>query len=274
MSLHSLIANGGKILVVGGTMNRGWDSFRTHPQIVFWCGSQSEVERHLKNGNNFPDNVKGVIISRFISHAQSGKVIEEARRKRALIMAGKSDGEVTRLLDEIVRTEAEPAPPAPPAPTPAPPAARRPKLGEIQTLIKEHYNPALPNVDAAKALMLIAQAQGIETTTASLEQAVYAYKKKYGIVSPKRHGGPGERKVVPASEVAAKEQAAAASTPKVPATSVRKTDVAGPEDDLLKVIDDAMLSLQLVKDEVMKFKSMRGDYESLRAKLAALLKEA
>jgi hypothetical protein len=261
MSLHSLIANGGKVLVVGGTMNKGWESFRAHPAIVFWCGSQSEIERHLKNGNNFPDNVKGVVISRFISHAQSGKVMEEARRKRALILASKNDGEITRILEEIVtkpevkETHVVEGPHGTPMTVTAPePILRAPHSGELADFVAKNWTPGEPNVVAARRILPMMAAQGIRTTEGSIAQAITQLKRKIG--------------------VGAKSPVVASATPvaAVDVPTVVKKSAETPEDDLLKVIADAKLSLQLVEDEVKKFKSDRAEYQRLREKLAALLK--
>jgi hypothetical protein len=249
MGLHNLVANGGKVLVVGGTMNKAWESFRDHPQIVFWCGSQSEIERRVQNGNNFPDNVKGVILSRFISHAQSGKVMEEAKRKRAVIFAGKNDGEVTRLLDEIVSAEKPIETSKRPEPA-APPEKVRTKRGTLGQAVAELWQPGESNIVAARRIMPILIARGITTTEQSIAQCITQLKRKTGLAKPK------EQKQQP---------------PAVATTAVQSST---PEDDLIRIIEDAMLSLQLVKDEVVRFKSLRGDYESLRNKLAALLKEA
>jgi hypothetical protein len=264
MSLHSsLLASGGKIVVAGGRMNPGWRSYQNHPQLVFWCGDQNEIARHLKNGDNLPNNTKGVIMSRFISHAESNKIIAEAKRKRAVIFAMKNDGEITRLLEEIMmedkKVESQPQTHV----STEPKTLRKPKHGELYHAVEKNYDASIPNVDNVHKIIEILAKDGIQSTHGSIANTVYTLKKKLGIQGVRAVVSHGVRKVV--------------ETPAPPIKIVKpakKQQTGTPEDDLLKVLDDAMLSLQLVREEVVKFRSQRGDYEQLKTKLSALLSEA
>lgn len=103
MSLHNLIANGGKIVILGG-FNKMWPEFRQHPQLEFWSGdNKSSIARLLKRkGNTLPANTKAVIISHYVSHGSLEIVQRVARERHLTIFPNLSDGEVRRTLAEIV----------------------------------------------------------------------------------------------------------------------------------------------------------------------------
>ena len=45
MTLHSLVASGGKIVVIGGRMNPLWNRFAENPRVVFWTGDRQYAWR-------------------------------------------------------------------------------------------------------------------------------------------------------------------------------------------------------------------------------------
>lgn len=289
MSLHSLIANGGKVVIVGGTMNKAWEPYRDHPQLVFWCGDRSEIERHLRNGDNLPHNVKGVVISRFISHQSSGKVMDEAKRKRAVIFASKNDGQITEILDEMTRVEPKVESKAPEAPPAPPKELRAPKPGEIQTALEKHYVADVPNIDAARRLLGILAEQGIKTTEESLQQAIYQYKKKLGIVSPRAHAGPYGRTIKPASApvIGRIEPAPAAETTTAPTAivetvvgreevvTVSRTVVPNEVDEitpLIQMVDDSLAVLGMVREHLVRLNEDSKNYRHLKSQLEAMMK--
>jgi hypothetical protein len=270
MGLRSVLEGGGKVIVVGGTMNPNWSRFKDHPQIVFWTGSQSEIERHLKNGDNFPPNVKGVILSRFLSHSQGGKVIAEAKRKRALIMNGQNDGEVTRLLEQLTTPEPKPEPEAP-RPILVKKELRPPKHGEIGKLLQEHYKPDVPNIDAARKLLKIAEEKGIKSTEGSMQQAIYAFKKKLGLTSPTArtsHGvrvgvvtAPGGKKTVETIQPRKETRIQDAKT-----TQIEMDEIT----PLLKIVDDIQASFSLLRDALVRMHEQGEEYRRLKEKLSSL----
>lgn len=283
MSLHSsLIASGGKILVVGGNMNPNWARFAQHPQVVFWTGDKAEIQRHLKAEHNLPDNTKAVLISRFIGHSESAKVMAEARDRRALIIAPLNDGELTRKLEEIMtpngdgiakKVEVVKAETVVKTETPVKVGLRKPGRGDIQRLLTKHYDSSRPNVDEATRLLVVARLEGLLTTNESLQQGIYMFKKRAGITSPRAQGGPhGRIKVIPATVVTAPtvepskvKRVYARRTTK----SVRDESVKG--DELIKLLDDSIAGLELVRDQVVEFKGQRNEYLELKRKLAELL---
>lgn len=103
MGLENLLTNGGKVLIVGG-YSKAWESYRKNPQMEFWTGEQKEISRFIRD-REIPPNCKAVIISRFISHSELGQVMAEARRRQISMYPNLSDGEITRLLDEVASSQ-------------------------------------------------------------------------------------------------------------------------------------------------------------------------
>src|SRR5215204_5904773 len=103
MSLHNLIANGGKVLILGG-YDKDWPDFREHPQLEFWSGdSAREIGAILRRHNNtLPANTKAVVISRFVSHTQMQVVMKQVRSRQLTVFPNKNTGEVKRILSEII----------------------------------------------------------------------------------------------------------------------------------------------------------------------------
>jgi hypothetical protein len=252
MSLHNLIANGGKVVVIGGRMNPSWAQFENHPQFEFWTGDRHEIERHITNHENLPHNCKAIIVSRFISHTTMKKVIDEARRKQATIFGPKNDGEITRLLEQITVND---------KPIPAPP---RPQFEFVERktvskfplsdMIRSEHKTDLPIADEARRLIKIAEERDIPTTFGSVAQAVGTYRKKLGIaVGPRAQKFANERKtgtVVP-------------DTRKVQLHPGAKND----SNDVVKLIDDAIMALTLAKEAAQELLSG----EDLKKKLRELL---
>lgn len=109
MSLHNLIANGGKVVIVGG-YNKEFEEFRAHPQLEFWTADdKTEMISLLKRKNgSLPRNARAVIISHFVSHSAIDKVMKDARNRKLIVFPNKLTGEVTKILKEI--TTAPPKP--------------------------------------------------------------------------------------------------------------------------------------------------------------------
>lgn len=289
MSLHTLISGGGKVLLVGGMMNPNWAKFCKHPQLTCWNGDQKDIRQHFKREDNFPDNTRIVILSKFISHTESTKVIEEARKKRAVIVGPLNDGEITRKLEEIftpLMSTTIPVPPPDPtpvpvAPTPSPVSATPPsktiaKRGVLDKLLAEIYDSSKTNIDEARRIFEIAKERGIPTTVESLGQKIYLYKKQHGIVSPRADGKTyvTPTDVIHPLDVAIKELSGEM------AKISKKEPPTVEQNDLIKVIDDAItkqksaiLALELVREQIIEFKTNESDYKRLKLKLAQLANE-
>lgn len=280
MSLHSLIANGGKIVVLGGRMNPSWQRWEKDPRFVFWTGDRSEIERNFSKseGDFLPSNTHGIILSRFLSHATSARVIAEAKRRRVTIMGPKNDGEVTRLLEEITTV------PPPVQSTPAPAKQEQPKLlrppisGELSRWVKENDDATISIKESAEKIIKKMEEKGIKTSMSSLQNTIGHMRRTAGVFARQTKG----RQPTPAPSVpplAVPQLPPPPPTPVVqPAPAALQVEpkapssIPAPEGTLvlLKMIDDLAAGLSLLKDEVKRMHEQNAEYRALEAKLAEL----
>jgi hypothetical protein len=308
MSLHSLIANGGKVLVVtasgDGSNAQRWLEFRNHPQLMFWIGEEKDIQRKLWGHNNMlPPNVRGVITTKYISHNLSGLINAAAKAKRAVMVPQLSNGEVRRVLEEIVSTpkpepvvnlvkrdetgsvhvvkhiEAPPAAVAPvvEAPIEASPTTTETVVERTESVAKKNVTPkgaltafvqAHDNRDArigseARRLLSLAKAANIHTTEVSLAHCIATVRRRSRSTAP----------IV--EQTSARVAADVTNTPvSVPAA------VTSPASNsrLLSLIDEAAAALQtssaalqLLRDEITTFEASQAELVQVQATLARIL---
>lgn len=258
MSLHNLIANGGKVVVVGSLEKNieGKFKFAEHPQIEFWSGERKDIQQHVKNhGGRLPENCRGLIISRFISHSETIPLMADARAKRAVIMPMKNDGEIAKLLEEIITPTIRV--PAPQSSTPSQQEevmaeAAKPKKGELKQFVIDNDDPHVIPAHASVRLFKLAEQRGIKTTKGSIEQCIRVFRKEIGIVSrPKATNGKVNGK---------------APQPALSQVSDKQSDLTV----LLKMINDSMATMALVKDEVAKIEKRNQEFAKVREMLARM----
>jgi hypothetical protein len=263
MSLHNLIANGGKVVVVGSLEKNveGKFKFAEHPQIEFWSGEQKDIKQHVKNhGGRLPDNCRGLILSRFISHSETLPLMADARAKRALILPMKNDGEIAKLLEEIITpTIRVPAPQSStPSSTPSQQEeameAAKPKKGELKQFVIQNDDPHVIPAQASIRLFKLAEQRGIKTTKASIEQCIRTYRHEIGVV------GNGKSKARTNGNVKPTPQPSLSQVPD------KQSDLTV----LLKMINDSMATMALVKDEVAKIEKRNQEFAKVREMLARM----
>lgn len=270
MGLHNLIANGGKVVVIGGRMNDNWRQFTDNPQFIFWTGDRAEIDRHFpRGGGELPSNTRGVIVSKFISHATAGRIIEEARKKKALIMGPKNDGEVTRLLEEILTPEKTKETSVPEQQVAAPiKELRAVRRGELAQYAKKYDESTKPIAEVAKKVFAIIQADGIMTTENSVAQSIGKMRRDAGVFAK-----PDISASMKKMHAARRKVAGETETIVAPAKSTKKMTAKEAETEtelLLKMIDDLLAGLTLLKDAVTRMHEHDLEYRSLQAKLAEL----
>lgn len=275
MSLHNLIANGGKVLILGG-YDKDWPELRDQPQLEFWSGDSSkEIATILRQHNNtLPANVKAVIISRFVSHTQLAVVMKQARARHLTVFPNKNTGEVRRILSDILNgvpvhpitefinqprltamTKPEPQPATvvepvveKPIEQPAPKIEIK-RVGQIKALVLELDNPEYSIRESAHDILKIAEERKIITTLGSLDQTIRMVRKERGILvltQPSK----GHRKV-PTSTVTPKPEPV-------------KAIVA---DNLLRAFDDAIAALQLVRELALKQQTENEQLRTYKEKM-------
>lgn len=231
MSLHNLVADGGKILVVGG-MPKNWQEYRNHPQLEFWSGEAGEILGVVKSKtqNGIPANVKGIIVSRFIPHSVQDLLLPEARKRKIVYFPQKNDGEITKLLDEIT-SELPKAEAADEKTTRAP-------FGSVKKLIEEFDDIKLSGADSARKILDIARERGLKTTTYnSLSVQILSHRRKKGLTN----------------------KPASISKPK----SSLQT--------LLNAFDDAIAGLQLAREAAVQISKENDELKTYKEKVSKIL---
>lgn len=262
MGLNNLIANGGRVLVVGGHWNKGWDSFKNHPALIWWNGEQKDISRYLKNNDNrLPDNVKGVILSRFISHSESSIVLKEARKKHILIMGVLNDGEITNKISEIVeKSESTVIQSVPIAVEKSVVVSTDRSRGWQKRFIQDHHQSDLITSKEGERLFKLAEENKLSTTLGSMQQAVGVYRKKLGIVVGDHYS---LRKPI------------STSTPPSPVLKQKKTEEPTSEIEIItKMVDDAIAGLRLIRENISKLHRRDAEFTKLKERLARLVKDS
>jgi peptide methionine sulfoxide reductase MsrB len=272
MKLRSVITSGKKILIVGGGMqHQRWVPYKQHPQLVFWSGSSSDIEKHLKGANNFPVNTGGVIMSRGVTHVIARKISDEQRRKKIFFHAVNTEGTIMNILNNALEQKKEEQAQKLPQLTTGDTSSEtyatttqegKPRLkpGELVRFITKHHQSELSYAAEGARLFTIAQTLGLPTTLHSMQQTVRTFRQKAGVVGPR--GGTWAKK----------EQGEPKKTKRVEIKTGESTKAASPQvESMLRVIDDAMTALTLVREEVIRMQSDRDELESLKSKLAALI---
>jgi hypothetical protein len=87
-----------RILVVG-LMPSNIGEWAQHPQVEVWSSQEEYWTR-----SSIPANVGAVLLSRFISHSASGRIMSEAKARQIICTAGVlQTGEIRKLLDEAFK---------------------------------------------------------------------------------------------------------------------------------------------------------------------------
>lgn len=278
--LHNLIANGGKVIIVGGR-NKTWESYRKHPQLEFWSGDDpAETGRVIRQHNNaLPSNTHALIISKFISHSQLDVVMKDARRKRIVMFANLTDNEIFNKLDEIIGKDSMATTPTP-SPTPPKPVAkpitnvdlRKPGRGEVARLVQQHDVATLTINESAASLIQIAREKGFSTTDGTLRNLIGAHRRALGIPSTRQKAmmAAGATIITP---IPTPVPSAATVTKAEPvAKPTLKEPTAEEVTDLLKLFDDAIAGLQLTRDAVQRMAVENRDLRVIKVRMEKLLR--
>jgi len=253
MSLHSLIANGGCVLVVGG-LNKAWEDYRGHAQLKFWTGDTNEIQRQIKsNDNRLPENTRAVILSRFLSHQQKRPLLDDARRRRAIIFDNRNEADIRKTLDEILDRVIQPEPTteekiatSSDVKVEHPPVVvhqEKPK-GWLKDFVEKNISTEGSHVEEGRRLLTLIEKEGFKSTLNSVTQQVGLTRRKLNIGVTPTEVTPPVQKVAPVKR-----------SPKVI--------------EAIALLDDAITNLGLVKLALQEI----NDTSELLAKISALVKK-
>ena len=154
--------NHGNLLIVGAKVSNFDPEISTHPRVILW---ESQDERWV--GKDLPINTQAVFLTKFVGHAQTDKIIQEARKKRIPITHAEGTGIIAKQVRQMLNLE--------------------PVVTKEKVPVKEHgkLHALIPsidftksNIENAKFLLEKAKELGITTTEASLAHLVSSQRRK------------------------------------------------------------------------------------------------
>lgn len=250
----NILSNGGVVVVIGARRSNVGDALWEHPQITYW-----ESEQSSRKG--LPTNTKAVIFTRFIGHATFASVVTEAKKRGITVFPLTTTGELKKTLGAIVDGASRGRRPTDEDPVLRPQrlaAASLPKEIQMEAAVVEQK-------DKRPYGWLAARIKECLTAGRSAEATVAWFAAEHG------HTISRDRVV---SELARcrkiGKRRRATSTPPVaaiPPLPPSRTRSSASPDDLVRLVDDAIAALQLVKEAAEKHAT---DRERLRDHLDRL----
>lgn len=246
----NLLATGGVVAVIGARRSNVGDDLWEHPRIAFL-----ESEEAAKRG--LPSNTRAVIFTRFMAHTTFAKVMKEARARQLVVYPHSTTGELKKQLQALV-AGATPLAQRPPEPEPIAPPATGPAYEEADVTGEDGRRHALPKGylkaiieqhpdEGPEDILMRVRANGRATSLTSVKQCVYKYRgSKLALI-----GAPARKAGSAVTEAAMGTTTSAA-------------------DDLVRLVDDAIAALQLVREAAVR---QGADRAALRETIAKLGRE-
>lgn len=302
------LKSGGLVLIIGGEKN-SWPEFRKHKQIVFWSGDRPEIERHFRNHDNFPKGTELVITSCFLSHQHIPRVHSEATRKGLRVLKSLSDARISHLLRTMTQRVPEPflqkmgRVPEDETRNGAMTEAfkvafqtddvgsltviEEAKLkpaprGELKKFVWEQLEVDAVVSDEAVRLRRLFEAQGFTATAPSITRTIYEIRHELGLRrrSSTTLQSVADVVVEPIVETIVEPTEADLETIEMPTPLVTappiKPQVAEQSftdrlDSCVRLCDDALTQIQLVRAEALALKDQSHEIERVRAALRSAL---
>jgi hypothetical protein len=176
----------GNVLIVGTKASNFDTELRTHPRVIMW-DSQNE---HWTN-KDIPQNVQAIFITKWIGHAEFGKILQEARKKRITIFNPQGTGIIAKQVRELLTPTVPKVFTTPVTPTVQPIVTEKKETETIVPAHKGNYTrgkltPLIQYIDWSKtnrqnaqSMLSHAKELGINTTQGSLEQLCVVQRRKH-----------------------------------------------------------------------------------------------
>lgn len=254
-----LLDNGGVVAVIGARESN-IPEYWNHPRCVF-------MEGRFAAQRGLPKNARAVIFTRFLGHTDFRTVMGEARDRDITIFPVQGTGALKRTLSALLDPPPVVADPIPPVETSTVHEVVMTQVAEKpETSESVESTPALPKGATLKwvrtqyvpgmkfaELLAVAKSTGQPFRESGLSAAFYAIKRE------QREAAPPVLALVPPA-VAATPAPAPAPRIEPPAES----------DYLLKLIDDSIASLQLVREVAVKVAEDRAKLQHIAKMLQSL----
>lgn len=303
--LH-ILEGGGRVVVIGAEWERKAFVDYDDPRLVYIDTGSSQAGKR-DNIGELPRNARWIFTTQHISHEAAKKVREHAKNVHAVYSPASTIGMIKVKLatmgvlskKEIAdrdRKEA-PVPEKSIAVNGVPIGAKQEtakrdypattaKRGERLEFVRKHVNLHSDTGSEAKRLLALAQKQGLTTTEDSLRQAIQKMRRDSAEPAtassasatterPAAGSGPPPAPLAPSSspvtETSPPASAAPPAAPPAPVGIGTSADFVRDEQrELIRVIDDVIVGLQLIREEIVQATRDRVELAELRAKLKAL----
>lgn len=150
----------GTVVVVGVRSTNLDAVYREHPRVVVW---ESTDPKSLNK--DLPTNARAVVMTRFVDHTLSGRIIEQARQRNLTLFPMLETGQIKAQLDELLDMNAKETPKEPP------------KKGQLKDFVAKNSDPNANVKSETSRLMSLASKAGIKTTPGSVEQAIRVHRR-------------------------------------------------------------------------------------------------
>lgn len=261
--VQEVLKQGGKVVIIGTKNTNIPDEFQNDSRIELWESTDPQTLRR-----ELPSNTRLVLFTKYISHSLFTRIVGQAKNRNVHYFNNvNTTGELRRML----KGEEEPPPtpvlngqPIPPVVVPV--EKKEPKSvweGSMKSFVEQHLDPNYQGSlaqEAQRLYKIATEKYGISCTIGSITEASRVTRRRLGLSGPSDRLKPA--KVVdmplPASAPMKVETAPASPSPSAAPTN---------DDEGLRLLDDAILSLQLFRDYYSKTASREAIKKQLLEKL-------
>jgi len=241
-AIKGIVANGHKQVLIAGVRGDNFTPpYRDHPQLVFWNSLDGRHECLT-----VPHKVALILVTRFIGHSVYGSLKDQAKSMGAVFVNHPlGTGQIRELLKPFITKEEAPV-------VEQPKQDSKPVVGqtmrgfargELQQFVEKHaITNASPVIFELRRLCALAREQGYDVSENSMNSAYYRHVNR-------------EKGDAVVETVEKKEE---------PRT-VQVSSIESDDAELLRMLDDAMAAMGLVRQAIV-------DRASKRAQLRDLLK--
>lgn len=269
--MSALLAQGGVALVVGAQRRNVGDYLFEHKQLVYYS-SEDVCRRGL------PTNTRAVVLTRFMRHAAFAKVVDEAKKRGLTVYPiPTSTGELKKTLMSMLPP---PAPPCANAPMP-PPAVEisplRVAVGTLQrhqaisqkddkvTMVDKTITEPQKSISHAVRDLVAGGITDLDEVIRRLRAEGYTSSRRVISTTLWKAKQPGAMAVRTYKPRRRRQPAAVQTSP-----AAAKLSQEASADEMVKLVDDAILALTLVREQVAK---QATDRAALKAQLDRLRSE-
>jgi hypothetical protein len=262
------------IVVIGARVSNVGEALWNNPRCAYLDGADA-VKRGL------PQRTRAVVFTRYVGHVDFKSILNEARQRKLAMFPIQGTGQLKLTLNALLTNAMptvtadppvshekrvlpefspvvpeEPEPPAPEAPEPAKVFQR----GDVTAWVREHFTPGLKFADIVR----LAAQQKVPYKDSSISAAFYAIRRERELAVPKPTAPPKWK------PTAGPPPAPPPAPPPPPVELQMQPDgnlvlepAAQPGDELVRLVDEVMAGLHLVREAALKMAEDRHKMEQI-----------